>query len=98
MFAPRNIALHAELIKEAEEKVALGPWGGAALGAGALAAVGAPAALYAAHKAEKEKKRTRDLSFGAGMATGAATPILLKKLLHIANERGLLPPDALEQA
>jgi len=99
MFAPRNIALHAELLKEAEEKVAaLTPLTGGLIGAGSVLGAGIPAALLAKHLAEKDKKRARDTAFGAGMATGVATPLVIKKLLHIANERGLVPPDALGNA
>jgi len=101
MFAPRNIALHAELLKEAEEKVALSNGGALALAGGSglagLAAFGGGGYLLR-RNAEKEKRRARNVAFGAGMATGVASPILLKKLLHIANERGLIPPDALERA
>lgn len=93
MFAQRNIALHAELLKEAEEKVALNPY---AMGLGGVVAGAVPTAYVANLLAEKKRKHTRDTAFGAGMATGVATPILLKKLLHIANERGLVAPDATE--
>jgi len=97
MFAPRNIALYAELLKEAGEKVAISPLNSGLLGAvGGALGVGVPAALITQALAEKKRKHTRDTAFGAGMATGVATPVLLKKLLHIANERGLTPPDALE--
>ncbi len=94
MFAQRNIALHAELLKEAEEKVALSPLGGGLIGAGAVAGAGVPLAYLAKHLADKEKRRTRDTAFGAGMATGVASPIVLRKLLHIARERGLVSPNA----
>jgi hypothetical protein len=65
MFASRNIQLHAELLKQAEEKLALDPQALRMLlagGAGALAA-GVPAALITRHVDGDVKQRAtnRDL-------------------------------------
>jgi len=97
MFAQRNIALHEELLKEAEEKVAANPssilkylLGGTAGGL----AVGIPTHLLTKKYEEAKRKRTRDRAFGAGMAAGVATPKLLRGLLNIAQNRGLVAPNA----
>jgi hypothetical protein len=97
MFAKRNIVLHEALLKEAEEKVAADPSTalklllGGALGG---AAVGIPAHLLTKKYEEAKRKTTRDRAFGAGVATGVATPKLLRGLLNIAQSRGLIAPDA----
>lgn len=98
MFAKRNIALREELLKEAEEKVAVDP--SAVLkhllsGVAGGAAVGIPTYLLTKKFQEAKRKRTRDRAFGAGMAAGAATPKLLRGLLNIAQNRGLIAPDAM---
>lgn len=94
MFHPEHIALHRELLEKAETKVAalnidprllyslLGGAGGAALGA-------IPAALITHHLDEKARKRTRNRSFGAGIATGLAAPRVLRGLVGLAQRAGL---------
>ena len=93
------IPLYRELIREAAEKTAgISPkqlrslliGGGVGLAAGAI-----PATLIAQHRAEKERKKTRNRSFGAGMAVGVATPHLLKGLMSIAQRAGVISPEAL---
>lgn len=95
MFAPRNITLHAELLKEAEEKIALSPL---AAGLGGAAAAGIPTAFLMRHLAKRNEDKTRNIAFGAGMATGVATPTLLRKLLSIAKDRGIVAPGVEETA
>jgi hypothetical protein len=90
VFASRNIALHAELLKEAEEKVALNPWAAGTIGA---VGVGGPALALQHYLAKRDQKKARNVAFGAGMATGVATPTLLRKLLHIAQDRGIVAAD-----
>jgi hypothetical protein len=87
MFASRNIQLHAELLKQAEEKLALDPQAVRMLlagGAGALAA-GVPAALVTRHLDNQAKERATNRAFGAGLATGVATPRIVRGLFHIAR-------------
>jgi uncharacterized membrane protein YhfC len=91
MFASRNIALHAELLKEAEEKVALSPL---AAGIGGAVGAGVPTALLMRHLAKRNEDKTRNVAFGAGMATGVATPFLLRRLLDIAKTRGIIAPGS----
>lgn len=96
MFAPEHIALYEELRKEAEAKTAavdpqllrhlLIGAGGAALGA-------VPAALITRHFAEKERQRTRNRAFGAGVATGVAAPRILRTVFNLADRAGLVAPD-----
>lgn len=82
MFAPRNIALHAELLKEAEDKIALDPatlrmllTGGAGAAVGGLGA-----GLVTHHVDEKAKEQARNKAFGAGIATGVAAPRIMHGL------------------
>jgi len=91
MFTPENVALHAELLKAAEEKVALDPSALKMLLAGG-AAVGAPTYLLTHAHDEREKARARNQSFGAGMATGLAGPQVLRGVLNIAQRQGFLEP------
>lgn len=67
--------------------------GGALLGAGGLAA--APLAYSAAQRrGEEQRKRTRNIAFGAGAATGLAAPQLIRGLGQIAQgvgQTGLYP-------
>ena len=96
MFAKRNIDLYAELLKEAEEKVAVDPSSvlkHLASGAAGAAAVGIPTYLVTKKLEEAKRKKTRDRAFGAGMAAGVATPKLLRGLLNIAQRRGLVAPS-----
>jgi hypothetical protein len=96
MFAKRNIALYAELLKEAEEKVAVDPSAvlkHLASGVAGAAAVGIPTYLVTKKLEEAKRKKTRDRAFGAGVAAGAATPKLLRGLLNIARRRGLVSPS-----
>jgi hypothetical protein len=65
------------------------------LGLGALGAVGAPLA-YGAGKSqgEADKKRTRNIAFGAGAAAGLAAPQLVRGLGQVArgvSRTGLYP-------
>jgi hypothetical protein len=69
-----------------------------AIGAGALGGLGlaaAPVAYSAARsKGEQERKRTRNLAFGAGAATGLAAPKLIRGLGQAARgvgQTGLFP-------
>jgi shikimate 5-dehydrogenase len=94
MFAARNIALHGELLKEAEEKVAIDPGLlNVLVGAGGLAAGIVPTYLLTKAHDEAIRKRTRDRAFGAGLATGVATPKLLRGIMNIAQRRGLIAPE-----
>jgi hypothetical protein len=96
MFTPRNIALHEELLQEAEEKVAASfppALGHILSGVGGAIGAGIPIHLLTKHFDEEKRKRTRDRAFGAGIATGVATPKLLRGILNIAQSRGLIPPD-----
>jgi hypothetical protein len=95
MFALRNIARHAELVKEAEEKLAIDPQLLRMLlagGAGAVAA-GVPAALITRHADEKARQQASNRAFGAGLATGVAAPRIVRGLYHIARGNGLLPNE-----
>ncbi len=95
MFAPRNIALQAELVKAAEEKLALDPQMLRMMlagGAGALAG-GVPAALITRHLDEKAREGAANRAFGAGLAAGVATPRIVRGLYHIARGSGLLPAE-----
>jgi hypothetical protein len=45
------------------------------------------------HRAdEAERLKTRNRAFGAGMATGVATPRILRGLYDVANAKGLIAP------
>lgn len=90
MYSARNIALHAELLKEAEEKMALDPAtlrmllaGGAGAAAGGLGA-----GLLTHHVDEQAKGKATNRAFGAGVATGVAAPRIVHGLA------GLLGPMA----
>ena len=91
MFALENVALHAELLKAAEEKLALDPSALKMLLAGGAAA-SVPTYLLTHANDEREKTRARNRSFGAGMATGLAGPQVLRGVLNIAQRRGFLEP------
>ncbi len=93
MFDPRHIALHRELLKEAEDKIAVDPSLLKLLLAGGVggAAVGVPALIMHQHQ-KQEAERTRNRAFGAGMATGIAAPKILRGLFNIANGAGLVAP------
>jgi hypothetical protein len=87
MYAQRNIELHAELLKQAEEKVALDPHAIRLLlagGAGALAA-GVPTALVTRHLDARARERASNRAFGAGLATGVAAPRIVRGLFNIAR-------------
>jgi hypothetical protein len=90
MFAPRNIALHAELLKEAEEKIALDPATMRMLlaGGGGLAAGGLGAGLLTHHMDEKSKEQATNRSFGAGLATGVAAPRIMRGLAGMLGNGG----------
>ncbi len=93
MFGHEHIALHAELLKTAEEKIALHPAVMKTLLTGA--AVGLPTYALTRQHDEAEKARARNQSFGAGVATGLAGPSMLRGVLNIAQRRGFLdPPQA----
>ena len=66
-----------------------------AAGAGAAGVLGTGGAyLYGRHGAEEERKRTRNLSFGAGAAAGLAAPTIIRGLGNIASgagQTGLFP-------
>ena len=87
MFAPENIALHAELLKTAEEKVAIDPAVLKMLLAGAAggAAVGIPTYALTKHFDNAAKERAKNQSFGAGVATGLSAPRLLRGTEHVVN-------------
>lgn len=94
MFAPEHIALHAELLKEAEEKVAVDPGLAKTLltaGAGATAA-GIPMYMLMHHQAEAAREKTRNQAFGAGVASGLAGPRILRGVLNIAQNSGFIDP------
>ena len=63
--------------------------GAAGLGGVALGAV--PTWLVKSHIDEQERQRTRNRAFGAGMATGVATPKIVRGLFNIAQRTGFLP-------
>lgn len=92
MFDPRNIQLYSELIKEAEEKVAVDPSALKLLlaGLGGGAAIGVPGYLLMDAHAEAVRKHTRDRAFGAGVATGLAGPKIVSGLANIAKRTGFL--------
>lgn len=96
MFAPENIALHAELLKTAEEKVALDPAMMKLLLAGGVggAAVGLPTYALTHHHDQAEKARASNQSFGAGVASGLAGPRILRGVLNIAQQNGFTDPRA----
>lgn len=90
MFSPENIALHSELLKTAEAKIAIDP---AVLkmlltGAAGGVAVGLPTYALTHHRDEMEKERAKNHSFGAGVATGLAGPRLLRGALNLAQPFG----------
>lgn len=95
MYAPEHIALYQELRAEAEAKTAaIDPqllnkllMGGAGVAAGAI-----PTALIMQHLGDKEREQTRNRAFGAGMATGVATPHILRSFVNRANDMGLIAP------
>lgn len=102
MFHAQNIALHQALLKEAEDKIALDPalaqkllLGGTALGGAAL---GGTAAHYVtkAHD-DKERRKTRNHAFGAGVAAGVAGPKVIKGLYALAQRSGLAPDNGSDQ-
>lgn len=93
MFAPENIALHADLLKIAEEKVAFAPKTLPLLAAGAVAA-GVPVHYLTKHHDEEAKRRAMQASFGAGTALGLSTPKILRGVLNAAEARGLVAPDS----
>jgi cysteine synthase len=66
-----------------------------AAGLGAAGAIGGTGAyLYGRHGAEAERKRTRNLAFGAGAAAGLAAPTVIRGLGNIAQgvgQTGLFP-------
>ena len=70
-------------------------WKGLGMGAAGAGAVGIPTAAYLGHQSGEEgKKRTRNLAFGAGAATGLAAPQIVRGLGHIARgagQTGLFP-------
>ena len=89
--------LHAELLEMTRQKTAgmldglhPGALAGAA-GLGGLALGAVPAWLIKSHIDEQERQRTRNRAFGAGMATGVATPKIVRGLFNIANRTGFLP-------
>lgn len=93
MFNPQNITLHKELLKEAEDKIALVPsLVKMLLAGGAGAAVGGGISHLAtrAHDAH-ERERTRNRAFGAGVAAGVAGPRIARGLYSIAQRNGLFP-------
>lgn len=85
MFADRNIALHAELLKVAEDKIALDPATlRLLLAGGAGAAAGGLGAGLVTHQVdEKAKEQARNRAFGAGMATGVAAPRIVHGLSNL---------------
>ncbi len=90
MFSQENIALHAELIKTAETKIAIDP---AVLkmlltGAAGGAAIGLPTYALTHSHDMAEKERAKNRSFGAGVATGLAGPRLLRGALNFAQPFG----------
>lgn len=92
MFHPANITLHQALLKEAEDKLALDPSLVKTLLAGsggALAGGGIAHLLTRAHD-EKERIKTRNHSFGAGVAAGVAGPRVVRGLYDIAQQNGVL--------
>lgn len=96
MSARGDIALHQELVKVAEAKLAVSPETMKMLlagGAGALG-VGVPAALLTHAHDERQKAHAQNNAFGAGMATGIATPRILKGLFNIAHQRGFMDAPA----
>ena len=97
MFDARHIALHRELLKTAEEKIALDPSLLKTLGllgaGGALTAV--PTYLVTHARDEAERQKTKNHAFGAGLATGVATPKIMRGLFNIANRTGFMGPDAM---
>src|SRR5438093_11583713 len=93
MFAPESLSLHAELLKTAEEKLAIDPAALKLLLAGG-AAVGAPTYLLTHARHERDRVRARNQSFGAGVATGLAGPQVLRGVLNIARRQGFLEPES----
>ena len=97
MFHPDHIALHQELLKEAETKVAaLDPSLVKMLlagGAGALTGGGIAHLATRAHD-ERERQRTRNRAFGAGVAAGVAGPRVVRGLYDIAQRNGIIPEMA----
>ncbi len=95
--APHIAALHADLLAQAQEKVAaidpnllkmLG------VGAGGLALGGVGAHLLTRSADEEERRKTRNKSFGAGAAAGLAVPHIAKGVFNIAQGQGWIPGGA----
>ena len=104
MFDPKHITLYQELLKEAEDKVALDPsmvnklliGGGIAGGALGLGAYGY--GLHKMHeKREADRIRARNHAFGAGVAAGVAGPRVIRGLYSIAQRNGLFPQSEMPQ-
>lgn len=92
MYDAKHIALHQELLKEAEDKLALDPSLVKMLlagGGGALAGGGIAHLLTKAHD-EQERDKTRNRAFGAGVAAGVAGPRVVRGLYNIAQQNGIL--------
>ncbi len=87
--------LHTRLLSVVREKVAepispellklLGV-GAAGLGVGAVGSH-----LITKNQDEEQLRRTRNRSFGAGVATGVATPHMVRGLYNIAQRNGFIP-------
>jgi hypothetical protein len=101
-------AAHAKLVADQPAQLAKGiedatvaarerasGMGRIAAGVGAAGALGTGGAyLYGRHGAEEERKRTRNLAFGAGAAAGIAAPTIIRGLGNIASgagQTGLFP-------
>jgi energy-converting hydrogenase Eha subunit G len=90
MFTKENIALHAELLKTAEEKVAIDPAVLKLLATGLAGGVGVGVPVYMAtrHYDDLAKERAKNQSFGAGVATGLAGPRILRGALNLVDPTG----------
>ena len=75
------------------EKVALDPSALKLLAAGGAgaAAAGIPTYLITRALNRAEKEKTRNLAFGAGVATGFAGPKIIQGLFNIAQGTGFMP-------
>jgi TctA family transporter len=93
MFDSKHIALHQELLKEAEAKVALDPSLVKTLLAGGVGAAAGGGIAHLATRAhdERQREQTRNRAFGAGVAAGVAGPRVARGLYNIAQRNGLFP-------